>query len=132
MENRRARWTLALLLCFGAVIAAFLAAVTVGSHHLDLMRAWQGMSPDHEVLIELRLPRALLALWTGGALGLAGVLFQTLLRNPLASPYSLGVSGGASLGAVIAIVFGWEAVAGLSAVSLSACVGSATVLLLIV
>lgn len=58
------------------------------------------------ILTELRLPRAILALMVGATLGLAGAVLQGLLRNPLAEPGLLGVSGGASLGAVIAIYFG--------------------------
>jgi iron complex transport system permease protein len=120
-----------LLPCGVVTVLAAVVAVTVGSRHLDLLRALQGASPDREILMELRIPRALLALWTGGALALAGVLFQALLRNPLASPYTLGISGGASLGAVIAIFFGWNSFAGISGVSAAACGGSAAVLILI-
>jgi len=58
------------------------------------------------VVREIRLPRALLAALVGGALAISGAAFQALLRNPLASPYILGVSGGGSLGAVLAIVAG--------------------------
>lgn len=132
MGNRRARWAWALALSLAATVAAGLLAVLIGSRPLDLGRAFHGLSPDHEILIELRLPRALLALWTGGALALSGVLFQAILRNPLATPYTLGVAEGASLGAVIAIAFGWNSSHGISAVSLAACVGSAIVLLIIV
>lgn len=119
-----------LLVCFAVLVASSLAAIVIGSRHLDLAAAWHGVSPDREILWQLRLPRTLLALWTGGALALAGVLFQALLRNPLATPYTLGVSGGASLGAVLAIFFGWESFGGVSGISLAACVGSAAVLLL--
>lgn len=126
------RYLAKLLPCAAVTLLAAIIAVTVGSRHLDLVRALQGGSPDREILVELRLPRALLALWTGGALALAGVLFQALLRNPLATPYTLGVSGGASLGAVIAIFFGWNSIAGVSGVSAAACAGAAAVLVLIV
>src|SRR5438270_304891 len=86
MGNKRARWTSELVFSFLATVAAALIAILAGSHHLDLGRALQGLSPDHEILIELRLPRAMLALWAGGVLSLSGVLFQALLRNPLATP----------------------------------------------
>ena len=129
MENSRRNF-LALLCCGGLLVVSLLAAVTVGSRHLDLAGAFRGVSPDREILLELRLPRALLAIWTGGALALSGVLFQALLRNALATPYTLGVSGGASLGAVLAIVFGWNSIRGVSGVTLAACVGSAVVLVL--
>lgn len=62
------------------------------------------------ILWSLRVPRTLLALLAGGGLAMAGLSLQTLFRNPLAEPYTLGISGGASLGAVLALqfeVFGW-------------------------
>ncbi len=58
------------------------------------------------VLMEIRLPRVLLALLVGGGLSIAGAIFQVLLRNVLADPYILGVSGGASVGALIALATG--------------------------
>ncbi len=125
VNNRKA-----VLVCLAAFVAAAGFAVTIGSRRLDLVGALHGLSPDREILLQLRLPRALLSLWTGGALALAGVLFQALLRNALASPYTLGVSGGASLGAVLAIFFGWNSMGGISATSVAACAGSVAVLIL--
>jgi iron complex transport system permease protein len=58
------------------------------------------------IVVDLRLPRALLALLVGGALALAGAVFQALLRNPLAEPYVLGVASGAAVGAVAMVVLG--------------------------
>ncbi|MHC4924121.1 MAG: FecCD family ABC transporter permease [Planctomycetota bacterium] len=71
-----------------------------------------GAAAESFVIRELRIPRALTAALVGGGLGACGAAFQALLRNPLASPYILGVSGGGSLGAVIAILLGIPAVAG--------------------
>ncbi len=64
--------------------------------------SWSEVSPT--ILWDLRLPHALLAWLVGASLGTAGVIFQGLFRNPLADPFVVGVSGGASLGAVVAIV----------------------------
>ena len=61
---------------------------------------------DAQIFFIARLPRALAAALVGGTLAAAGVVFQGLLRNPLATPYTLGVSAGASLGAMLAITFG--------------------------
>ena len=61
------------------------------------------------IVTQLRLPRAVLALEVGGALGLAGAVLQGVTRNPLAEPGLLGVSAGAALGAVIAVYFGFAA-----------------------
>jgi iron complex transport system permease protein len=95
-------------------LAVFAAAAVVlpllGSVHVDYGRAWQGLDPDRQILVGLRLPRVLLALIAGGALALSGVLFQALLRDALATPYTLGISSGASLGAVVAITLGFASI----------------------
>jgi iron complex transport system permease protein len=129
---RRQSWLSIYLLCFAILLICFVASVVIGSRTLSLSRALHGLPPDHEILVFLRVPRALLALWAGGALSLSGVLFQALLRESLAEPYTLGVAGGASLGAVLAICFGWTAFGGVSAVCLAAFAGAAVVLGLVV
>jgi iron complex transport system permease protein len=91
------------LLSLAAFVACAIVLPLVGSVNIDLARAWNGVNPDYQILFDLRLTRVLLALITGGALALAGVLFQSLLRDALATPYTLGISAGASLGAVVAI-----------------------------
>ena len=65
-----------------------------------------GDNVDAQIFFLARLPRAVAAALVGGTLAAAGVVFQGLLRNPLATPYTLGVSAGASLGAMLAITFG--------------------------
>lgn len=83
----------------GAVLlVALLAAVVLGPAHVPLSDL--ARSP---IVWDLRLPRALLAVLVGGSLGVAGVSLQSLVRNPLADPFLLGLSGGAGLGAVLAI-----------------------------
>ena len=74
----------------------------------------------HDVIWRLRLPRALAAFVCGGLLATSGVLLQVLLRNPLADPYILGVSGGAALGALCAMLLG----AGLAGLNLAALAGA--------
>jgi iron complex transport system permease protein len=91
--------------------AASLFALATGSSTiapLDVARLlWEpDASSAAEVLHTLRLPRALAAFGTGGLLALAGALMQVLLRNPLADPYVLGVSGGAAVGALLALLLG--------------------------
>jgi iron complex transport system permease protein len=89
-------------------ICASLFLGTVAINPLDLFQSQTG--PDDNlarmVVLDLRLPRAVLAILVGVTLGLSGAVLQGLLRNPLAEPGLLGVSSGASLGAVIAIYFG--------------------------
>jgi iron complex transport system permease protein len=86
-------------------------AVSVGSTSLRLDAVFtallRGGDPMvREVVLDLRLPRALNAFSTGGLLALAGVLMQVLLRNPLADPYVLGISGGAAVAALGAMLLG--------------------------
>jgi iron complex transport system permease protein len=65
-----------------------------------------GLSPDHEaILFDIRLPRILLGAAVGGSLAVAGASYQSLLRNPLAEPYLLGISNGAAVGTMVALVF---------------------------
>ena len=87
------------------VCAAALLLPFVGPSPLDLSRVLARQPPDWSILVQLRLSRTLLGLFAGAALGLAGCVFQTMLRDALATPYTLGVSTGASLGAVVAIAF---------------------------
>src|SRR5437773_1987119 len=83
----------------GAAAAVALAlAIVLGPTHV----AWSALGSS-EIVRSLRLPRAILAFLVGGALGMAGAALQALVRNPLADPFLLGLSGGAGLGAVLAI-----------------------------
>jgi iron complex transport system permease protein len=76
--------------------AEVLAALTTGD-----------VAMHRDIVLQLRLPRTLLGVLVGGGLALAGATFQALLRNPLAEPYILGISGGASVGAVSVLALGW-------------------------
>ncbi len=119
------------LLLFGAVaVATVLLAPLVGSTPIRLSRVFDRSLPwaenlDAQIFFIARLPRVLAAALVGAALALAGVVFQALLRNPLASPDTLGVSAGASLGAMLAITFdvGFSAF-GLSPVAVASFIGS--------
>ncbi|PLX86171.1 MAG: hypothetical protein C0614_03920 [Desulfuromonas sp.] len=99
----------------GLLIAAFLYALSVGPVAItfaDLLAlvGGQAADPTHSaVLLKIRLPRSLLAALVGASLSVSGAAFQAVLRNPLADPYILGVSGGAALGAVTAIWLGFAA-----------------------
>lgn len=97
-------------LCAVAIVALALA-LTVGSVAVDgtaIVHALAGSSSETAATIvrELRLPRALAAFAVGGLLALSGALMQVLLRNPLADPYILGISGGAAVGALSAMLVG--------------------------
>lgn len=93
-------------LSFTALLLVALAiGISFGSGEVSLTDLWnKGLSERHQaILFQIRFPRVLVAALLGGALSIAGVSFQALLRNPLADPYVLGVSGGASIGGVIAL-----------------------------
>ncbi|HWP94528.1 MAG TPA: iron ABC transporter permease [Gammaproteobacteria bacterium] len=92
-------------------LVAFALALGAGSVPLDVARIAAVLSGDGDglartLVLDLRLPRALAAFATGALLALAGALMQVLLRNPLADPYVLGVSGGAAVGALLMIAAG--------------------------
>ena len=122
---------LATLTGFGTLaVAACLFAPLVGSTDIHLGRVFDRSIPyadnvDAQIFFVARLPRVLAAALVGSALALSGVVFQALLRNPLASPDTLGVSAGASLGAMMAITFNLDfSLLGISAVPLASFAGS--------
>lgn len=94
-----------------SVPLALLAAISIGSVALAPDELWHAVLGDgdavsRQIVWGLRLPRALAAFACGGLLALAGALLQVLLRNPLADPYLLGISGGAAIGALSAMLLG--------------------------
>jgi ABC-type Fe3+-siderophore transport system permease subunit len=92
-------------------LAACALAPLVGSTSIDLGRALDWQQPfstnvDAQIFFVARLPRVLAAAMVGSALAASGVMFQALLRNPLATPFTLGISSGAALGAMLTITAG--------------------------
>jgi len=86
---------------------SLLLAMSIGSVPVDLAALLHGNDDlGRSLVLELRLPRALSAFAVGGLLALAGALMQVLLRNPLADPYILGISGGAAVGALLSLLLG--------------------------
>src|SRR6266581_1739174 len=95
-------------------IAVIAVALAVGSVDMRLGEVVQALFGDRSstaaaVVRDLRLPRAIAAFAVGGLLAVAGALMQVLLRNPLADPYILGISGGAAVGALAAMLAGVSA-----------------------
>ena len=126
-----ARRLAATIVGFGVLAAgAILLAPLIGSTHISLRRAFDRSVPfadnvDAQIFFIARLPRTLAGALVGSLLASAGVVFQGLLRNPLATPFTLGVSAGAALGAMLAITFGWSfAWAGASAAAAASFIGS--------
>lgn len=131
MSDRR-RGSRFLIASLATFVAAAVLLPFVGAGPLDMGRLLQRQEPDWSILIELRVSRTLLGLLVGGSLSLAGSLFQAMLRDALATPYTLGVSTGASLGAVTVIALGAHALWGLPAIWIGALAGAGAVLVLVV
>jgi iron complex transport system permease protein len=104
----RFRW----LVLGGLTLVAFLAGIGLGAVRLTPAEVGRAIltpdDPNNLIVLELRLPRAVLAFLVGGTLSVSGAVLQALIRNPLADPYLLGLSGGSALGAVTVIALGIE------------------------
>lgn len=136
--TRRAAIVLAVLVaCLGFAVVAATAFGAVAIAPADVLRALGkaarglALSADEAVIVDLRLPRVVLAALVGACLAAAGVLYQALFRNPLADPYILGVSSGAGLGAALALAVGGLGIVSLVAVPAAAFVGAMLTVLLV-
>jgi iron complex transport system permease protein len=97
-------------------VLAVLLSILFGAEHASIARAISDdQSLDRTIIVRARLPRVAMAAAAGGGLSVVGAALQIMLRNPLAEPYLLGVSGGAALGATVAILAGLSALAWLGA-----------------
>ena len=119
-------WASAVLFVAAAVLLPW-----VGSGSISVDRVLAKLSPDYPIFVQLRVSRTLLGLLAGGALSLTGSLFQAMLRDSLASPYTLGVSAGAALGAVVTLALDLERLLGFPAAWIGAMAGAAGVLVIV-
>jgi iron complex transport system permease protein len=126
----RVRWRHLVVPLAAVVVLVLLSAVSLGRGDfpiglVDVLRTLAGLGKGAQdfVILELRAPRIAVGLLVGLALGVAGALFQTFARNPLASPDTLGITMGASVGAVAAIVLSGGTLSGLG-VPLAALLGA--------
>lgn len=131
------RLVVAMAGCLAVALVAFALAAAFGEQPLSWAAVRTPGSAEELIFFSLRLPRVVLAALVGAALAASGAMLQSLLRNPLADPFVLGVSGGAALGATVALAMGAAALTwlpGLSAVSAFALLGAlgATALVLLV
>lgn len=120
---------LTLLVLLSLLVVSALAALCIGEISFspgELLALRDAPEDDIRlnILMQLRLPRILLALIAGGALSLAGVILQGIFRNPLVEPYTLGISGGASVGVTLAILLGLHTAYGGLALSLAGFLGA--------
>lgn len=97
---------LSLIALLAVLFALAIGSVTIAPAELWRVVLGEGSTLHRTLVFELRLPRTLAAFATGGLLAVAGALMQVLLRNPLADPYVLGLSGGAAVGALLAMLTG--------------------------
>ncbi len=119
MKRGRAFWT---ILFSSILIITMIFALTIGVAQISFLETFQiifselGFSlnvshiPQSHILtmMQLRLPRVLMSILAGGALAASGAVFQSVFKNPICDPYVLGISSGASLGAAIAFILGWN------------------------
>lgn len=100
------------VICLVVLVAVMFLCAIVGTQEISLKKvfAGPGQKPgeniDYEIFVGIRLPRVILAALVGAALACSGVILQAILRNPLADPYILGISSGAGLGAITAVILG--------------------------
>lgn len=118
------------------LLVTIVLGLTLGSSEIGLKTVWaslfqkEGSGGMEEAIIwRIRFPRVILATLVGASLSLGGLVFQALLRNPLAEPYILGISGGAAIGAISGILLGFARIPGISLTSFA---GGLTTLVLII
>ncbi len=117
-----------LLSLFILLIASIFIALSVGEISFSLVELIDIISSEsgieYTIISKIRYPRVVLGIAVGGALSLSGVILQGIYRNPLVEPYTLGISGGASLGVAVTIIFNLNMILGVYALPLSGFIGA--------
>ncbi len=128
----------AMLICGFILAGMILISPGIGTQDIGIIDAWRARFSDepntihHAIAWQLRFPRTLKALVAGSVLALCGAVFQTLFRNALATPYTVGIASGASLGALICYKLHWvTTILGVSSVSIGALAGATGVLIVV-
>ena len=137
-QGKYIKWFVVLAIMFVALLGSVAIALSVGELKIGLtdvlrMILFGGDEGNIEYLLitKVRLPRVILGIAVGGALSLAGVILQGIYRNPLVEPFTLGISGGASLGVATTIVFGLHISLGSYMLPLSGFVGAFLIIFLV-
>ena len=136
LRRKYLRWLLILAMLLSALLVASAWSLTTGVVDVGLLelvpvlRFGEG-TMEHMIVSQLRLPRLLLGIAVGGALSLSGVILQGVYRNPLVEPYTLGISGGASLGVAFTIVLGLHHSVGAFMLPVSGFAGSFLIIFLV-
>ncbi len=136
MEKKHIRWVVYLVGLLVLLVASVVLSLSVGEINLgffDILRILSegSDSMEYTILSQIRVPRVLLGIAVGGALSLSGILLQGVYRNPLVEPYTLGISGGASLGVAFAIVFGLHQLIGSFVLPLTGFMGAFLIIFLV-
>lgn len=134
--NRVAKMAAVVLALLPIVLIIVVVGLSVGSTGVNFQALYQWYSGEEademlaDIIWRIRFPRVLLALLVGATLSLGGLVFQAILKNPLAEPYILGVSGGAAIGAIAGILMGWSRFPGVSLLAFCGSMGTLLLLLL--
>ena len=136
MNKKHIRWAFYLAGLVVLLITSVILSLSVGELNLGFSDIFRILSQGNEsmeytILSQIRFPRVLLGIAVGGALSLSGVLLQGVYRNPLVEPYTLGISGGASLGVAFAIVFGLHQLIGSFVLPISGFTGAFLIIFLV-
>jgi iron complex transport system permease protein len=136
MQKKYLQWIVILAGLIVLLFASLFLSLSVGEMKMglsDILGIFgQGNeSMEYTILTKIRFPRILLGIAVGGSLSLSGVLLQGVYRNPLVEPYTLGISGGASLGVAFAIVFGLHQLIGSFVLPLSGFTGAFLIIFLV-
>lgn len=135
-----------IIMLFIVLVISIFTAVTIGSSDISIKKVYEiiifrlfnmgdaevlSNGAIHDVVWLIRLPRIILAICVGIGLSVSGVVMQAVVKNPLADPYILGVSSGASLGATIAIMLGFTTILGSNSIGIFAFIGAFLVSMLV-
>jgi len=135
-RNKKSTWFFLLLMSFLFLIASAVFSLITGSAGIPVGKIisilFNGRGgTEYSILIDIRLPRIILGFAVGGALSLAGVILQSMYRNPLVEPYTLGITGGPALGASLCIILRLSSLFPNGALPLSGFIGASLVIMLL-
>ncbi|MBN1968498.1 MAG: iron ABC transporter permease [Candidatus Delongbacteria bacterium] len=127
LSKKNRLWFILSLIILSIVVSVF--SLGIGSADFNPFTAFSDIlngnsTTSSMIMLKIRLPRIILGYGIGGALSLAGVLLQGMFRNELAEPYTLGISGGASLGVAVVVAFGWKSILGSTILSIGGFTGA--------
>lgn len=136
IQRKYLQWIFILAGLVVLLVATVILSLSVGEVNIGFMDIFSVLRKGHEsmeytILSRIRLPRILLGIAVGGSLSLSGILLQGVYRNPLVEPYTLGISGGASLGVAFSIVFGMHQLMGSFVLPLSGFIGAFLIIFLV-